>query len=306
MLDQVLALRRLKKPPARWDVGGEVRMNQPSVQCDAQAEAPPASSGRPGLPDQRTPRPRFALGPWRAGAGHLASGRFDGTWSELLRAVTDALSDGFVDRLSIDMNEGPSSSEPIRVTALRGLDPLPFFLAYSPVSSSQRSSNLSALSWHLWRPESVMSYDKPDLALLAPTDALAVATWRAETPFNLARAICYSLHLLTGTSRPGGVVHVTSASGARREELDHIERLRRTFSRHQKAGAKPVRGHCRACGHALRDAASIRRGYGPECWERVSDHRRVGLELAPDLPAHYWAGALPISALRRRIRAELA
>lgn len=174
-------------------------------------------------------------------------------------------------------------------------------LAYTGVTDSQQFSNLAALHWHLWRTESVLSYDNPELALLTPPDGLAVATWRAASPYDLARATCRSLYLLTGLAKPTGTVTFARASGARRQGLDNIERIRRMYPRERKSSAKPVRGHCRACGHALRDAASLRRGYGPDCWERVADHRRVGIAQAPDLPAHYWAGALPISGLRRRI-----
>lgn len=307
MLDKVLALRRLKKSPARWDLGGEVRMRQPDAHTRLiSPEVKDLTAEPTALPVQNTPRPKFTLGPWRAGAsaGHLNSGSFEGSWSELLRALTDALSDGYVDRLSLAIHE--PSSEPLRIFAVRGLDPIPFFLAYSRVDSAQRSLNLAALNWHLWRPESALSYDTPELALRAPTDRLAVATWRTDSPFNLARSVCHSLHLLTGATRPAADVTVTLAGSTRRQELVSIERARQLYSRERRADAKPVRGYCRACGHALRDAASLRRGYGPDCWERISDHRRVGIENAPDLPAHYWAGALPISGLRRRIQEDLA
>lgn len=306
MLDKVVALRRLKKAPARWELSGGVTVRQPNPpQADLLADPLPTSPEAVGLPAQKTPRPQFALGPWRAGAGHLESGPLYGTWPELLRAVTDALSDGYIDRLVLIV-EQRDLQDPIRVVALRGLDPLPFFLAYTRVSSGQQSRNLAALNWHLWRPEQSLSYDNPELALVAPVDVTAVATWRTDTPFNLARAVCHSLHLLCGTARPAGVVEVVRADSGRRNELSSIEEAKRLCARQLRANSKPVRGHCRACGHALRDAASLRRGYGPDCWERVTDHRRVGLELAPDLPAHYWAGALPISGLRKRIREDVA
>ena len=305
MLDQVLALRRLKKAPPRWDLGGEVRMKQPSSQpAGVEVEAATTPTRPAGLPLQKTPRPAFPLGPWRAGGSNVEAGPFSGTWSELLRVASDALTDGYIDQLALTL-EQRSGSAPLRIVSLRGLDPLPFFLAYTGVADSRQFSNLAALNWHLWRTESVLSYDNPELALLAPPSGPAVATWRAASPFDLARATCHSLYLLTGLASPRGQVTFVRAPGARRQELDNIERVRRMYSRERKSSSKPVRGHCRACGHALRDAASLRRGYGPDCWERVSDHRRVGIEQAPDLPAHYWAGALPISGLRRRIGDDL-
>lgn len=321
ILDALVGLRRLKKLPLRWEVGRSVQLAAPTKAAALKAHdgadhlaadgrrvrtavaADLAGSEPPGIPPQRAPRPVWPSAPF-GGEKLLRDGEQTLTWPRLVRALTDTVASRYVDDITLrTARSSPAASVSIPVRICRAVDARPYFLACVVLTGSDDANSLGALDWHLWAPHNALRYDDPRRLMAQPVreivSAGCVATWRASTPLELARALAIALHALSATSSCGLHVTVQRAHAARRDaELQDLERQRRAATR---SSQKPVRGFCRACGQPLRDAVSLRRGYGPECFERLRGKGNAAINLTADVPVQYWAGARPLPIVRRRI-----
>ena len=263
----------------------------------------PITGTRPTVPPQHAPRPHWPSAPL-GGAKQLAEGSRTLTWPLLVRAITDTVGSQYVDEIDLRVTRSPRAAVSIPVRMCRAIDGRPYFVACLVPTDHRDVNTLGAAGWHLWRPKDVLRFDEPQRLLPVPApvagaEAGCVATWRAPSPLELARALAVALHGLTAT--PSCKLHATirRALAARRDaELHDIERQRRAASR---SSTKPVRGFCQACGQPLRDPSSLQRGYGPECYERLRGKHDPSLNINADIPLQYWVGAQPLPTVRRSI-----
>lgn len=302
--------------PTRYvlvEAGGPTRG---SATDDAPVTAAPSvwapARRTPGLP-QLAWRPSFAVAPFRMGWTPLSDGQVsERSWGVVLSRLQETIAAfdynelvvTFVARISSD------STVPVEIRINRVVDETPFWVAWVVSESAPLSLALFDCGWHLWHVWRPANWAQPAALLdrkAAASVSRLVATWRADTPHVLARAVLATLHDVLGMRRTESLalLVVRPSDGElqqRRQELErreHVgaELVGRGFARFPN----PVRGMCALCGRPLRDPLSHERGIGPVCWERVRDLGLTMSDTRTDIPLSYWVGAQP----EQRWRASL-
>lgn len=99
-----------------------------------------------------------------------------------------------------------------------------------------------------------------------------ISLLRAETPEAMTVTILRTAMLALG---PRSEAMRTSSLECVPRELDRRLKLwippRARVGRHHE----PALTHCAACGQPLSDSLSVQRGYGPECWRRLTSHEKA-------------------------------
>jgi hypothetical protein len=253
----------------------------------------------------------------------LVSGRVSAaSWGLLSSRVVATISALEVDELVVSVSSHEDESAPdaravLSVHLERLVDEVPFFVAWCAIDGPAVKARLAGRGWHLWTLSEAARWDRPEDVLTAEgwaREDRVVATWWADSPLEVSRAVLGLLHDglgLRALSRLHFDVSRVSAKELRRRQAEAAatEQLRVYLRRRGFRGfVNPVRGRCTVCGQPLRDPQSLRRGVGPDCWERVGMlgpgwSRRP--DLRADVPARLWVGAKRVSTFRKTLRRRL-
>lgn len=237
------------------------------------------------------------------------------TWGDMASRVSHAVSDVAVRDVCITLVADDEGRRPLLVVVMeRVIDERPLFVAWTWTTSESVARTFGAAGWHRWSAEHPARWD--DRGFLVDTADTTVPapwllTWRSTRILDTTRAAFGGFHDRLGVTDIGRLdVEVSLVSAAetvhRRQQVEAVTELRTYLHRRGWRGwTNPVRGHCAVCNMPLRDPASVRRGIGPDCWERVRGfgtawHNRPDLRHS-DVPARYWVGATPVAEFRERL-----
>jgi hypothetical protein len=298
--------------------------NQSMPVTYARSAAAPASSA-PARPRAVTPgslqrswKPRFAAAPFRMSWTALTAGVLPAnqSWGELLAHFQETVAGFEYDELVLQVraqSSGPAVRD-FQIHIERVVDETPYWVGWIVSRNARLNTCLFDCGWHGWDVRRPARWKEPKFLLgriALASGGVVVFTWRAETPFAIARAVLGTLHdeIAVQNSQQLKLDVVRPSAGElarRRKEMEHHEHVGNELTRRGFKGHKnPVRGMCALCGRPLRDPDSHRRGIGPVCWEKVKDLKLTLHQTRTDIPASHWVGAQPEQKWRDRLQARL-